>query len=449
MIGEKDFRDIRDRVLAYSKADETELVLGGGREDLTRFGENRITQNVSEERYELRIRVRLGKRIGLATTNEFTDASLERCVDEAMDLARIQEESDRVIPFHEGDERSEDAAWSEDTATADAELRARWVEQAVARAAADGIELGGIALTSEGSIGDYGSIEPFAVASSTGLFRFAKKTRTVFEVSAQKGDGAGRSRLLASSIADVDPTAVAADACKRCLESADPAALDPGSYTVVFEAEAVQDLLFYLTYLGFNGMAVAEKRSPLADKLGERVFGENITLREMPEHPDLSDIAFDGEGVDTRAISLIEKGVVTSFLHDRSSANLTGQEATGHGLPAPNAWGAFIRFPVLTGGEQTLEELIGDVEHGVFVTRLWYTNVVDPMRMIVTGMTRDGTFLIENGKLAGPVKNFRFIHSLIDLFGKVEALGQEQSLGNMVLPHLRVRDFNFSSGTDF
>ncbi len=449
MIGEKEFRDIRDRVLAYSSADETELVLGGGREELTRFGENRITQNVSEERYELRIRVRLGKRVGLATTNDFTDASLERCVDEAIDLARIQEESDRVIPFHEGDERSEDKAWSEETVRADADLRARWVEAAVAHATAEGIELGGIALTSEGSIGDYGQIEPFAVANSTGLFRFARKTRTVFEVSAQKGDGAGRSRVLARSTSDVDPVAVAADACRRCLESADPTQLDPGSYTVVFEAEAVQDLLFFLTYLGFNGMAVAEKRSALADKLGEKVFGDNITLREMPGHPDLSDIDFDGEGVDTRAISLIENGVVKSFLHDRGSAHLTGQEATGHGLPAPNAWGAFIRFPVLSGGEKSLEELIGGVERGLFVTRLWYTNVVDPMRMIVTGMTRDGTFLIENGKLTGPVKNFRFNQSLIDLFGNVEELGQEQSLGNMVLPHLRVKEFNFSSGTDF
>lgn len=449
MIGEKEFRAIRDRVLAYSSAEETEVVLGGGREDLTRFGENRITQNVSEERYELRIRARLGRKQGLATTNDFSDASLERCVDAAVDLATIQEENERIIPFHEGDARSEDAAWSADTAEADADLRAGWVEEAVALAEADGIELGGIALTSEGSIGDYGQIEPFAVANSSGLFRFARKTRTVFEASAQKGDGAGRSRVLARSAAAVDPEAIAADACRRCLESADPASLDPGSYTVIFEAEAVQDLLFFLTYLGFNGMAVAEKRSPLADKLGERVFGENITLREVPNHPDLSDISFDGEGVDTRAISLIEEGVLRSFLHDRSSAQLTGQEATGHGLPAPNTWGAFVRFPVLSGGEQSLEELIGGVERGVLVTRLWYTNVVDPMRMIVTGMTRDGTFLIEKGSLAGPVKNFRFNQSLLDLFSNVEALGQEQSLGNMVLPHLRVKDFNFSSGTDF
>ncbi len=449
MIGAKEFRMMRDRVLAYSSAEETELVLGGGREDLTRFGENRITQNVSEERYELRIRARIGKRQGLATTNDFSSAGLEACVDEAVDLAKIQSESDRVIPFHVGDERSEDAAWSEDTASQDAAARADWVRRAVDLAAADDIELGGIALSSEGTIADYGEIEPFAIASSTGLYRFGRKTRAVFEVSAQKDEGAGRSRVLARSVADIDPEAVAADACRRCLESRDPATIEAGKSTVIFEAEAVQDLLFFLTYLGFNGLGAAEKRSALADKLGEKVFGDLVTLKEEPGHPGLFGIGFDGEGVDTRPTTLIEQGVMKSFLHDRSSAAMMGQEATGHGLPAPNPWGAFLRFPVLAGGEQSLEELIGGVERGVFVTRLWYTNVVDPMRMSVTGMTRDGTFLIENGALAGPVKNFRFNQSLLDLFGNIEALGQEQSLGSMVLPHLRVKDFNFTSGTDF
>jgi len=449
MISEQEFRAIRDRVLKASGADETELTLGGGREELTRFGENRITQNVSEERYDLRVRVRLGKRQGLATTNDLSPAGLARCVENAEALARIQPESERVFEFHRDGERHEETAWAADTAAVDAAARASWVETAVRVAAGQGIELGGIALASEGSIGDYGEIEPFAVANSTGLLRFGKKTRAVFEVSAAKGDGAGRSRLLAKSAAAVDPVRIAEDACRRCLESRQPAALAPGDYTVVFEAEAAQDLLFFLTYLGFNGLAVAEKRSPLGERLGERVFGENITLREAPGDPRLFGLGFDAEGVDTQAVTLIDKGVLKSFLHDRASARLTGQTPTGHGLPQPNNYGAFIRFPVLSGGAASLADLIAGVERGVLVTRLWYTNVVDPMRMIITGMTRDGTFLIEKGALVGPVKNFRFNQSLLELFNRVEALGQEQALGGMVLPHLRVRDFRFSSGTDF
>lgn len=449
MIEDREFRAIRERVLKASRAEETELTLGGGREELTRFGENRITQNVSEERYELRVRVRLGKRQGLATTNDLSPAGLERCVANAEALARIQPESERVIPFQAGGERHEETAWAADTAAVDAATRARWVETAVKVAAAEGIELGGIALSSEGSIGDYGEIEPFAVANSAGLYRFGKKTRAVFEVSAAKGDGAGRSRILARSAEAVDPEAIARDACRRCLESRAPQSLAAGDYTVVFEAEAAQDLIFFLGYLGLNGLAVAEKRSPLGERLGERVFGENITLREAPADPRLFGLGFDGEGVDTQATPLIERGVLKSFLHDRTSAHLTGQAATGHGLPQPNNYGAFMRFPVLEGGEASLEQLIAGVERGVLVTRLWYTNVVDPMKMIITGMTRDGTFLIEGGAIAGPVKNFRFNQSLIELFGRVEALGREQALGSMVLPHLRVRDFRFSSGTDF
>ena len=449
MIGEQEFRTIRERVLKASQADEIELTLGGGREELTRFGENRITQNVSEERYELRVRARLGKRQGLATTNDLSPAGLERCVENAEAIARIQPENERVIEFQTGGERCEDSAWAGDTAAIDAAARARWVETAVQVAAGRGIELGGIALASEGSIGDYGEIEPFAVANSAGLFRYGKKTRAVFEVSAAKGDGAGRSRILARSAAAVDPARIAEDACRRCLESRQPATLAPGDYTVIFEAEAAQDLLFFLTYLGFNGLAVAEKRSPLGERLGERVFGENITLREVPTDPRLFGLGFDAEGVDTQAVTLIDKGVLTSFLHDRASARITGQPATGHGLPQPNNHGAFVRFPVLAGGTASLAELIAGVERGVLVTRLWYTNVVDPMRMTITGMTRDGTFRIEKGALAGPVKNFRFNQSLVDLFNRVEALGEEQALGAMVLPHLRVRDFRFSSGTDF
>jgi len=449
MIGEKEFGIIRDRVFAASKADDTEVSLGGGHENLTRFGENRITQNVSEERYQLRVRVRKGRRQGLATTNDFTPEGLERCVGEAEALAAIQADSDRVLDMAEGGERREDGAWDEATAAVSPTERAAWVEAAVETAAREGLEVGGIALTSEGTIADYGEIEPFAVANTRGLHRFAKKTRAIFEVSAQKDDGAGRSRALARRAGDIDPAKVAEDACRRALESREPRQIETKPYTVVLEAEAVRELLFFLHYLGFNGLAVAEKRSPLHDKLGQKVFGENITLREDPAHPDLFGTTFDGEGVDTASLSLVEGGVLASFLHDRLSARLTGQTPTGHGLSQPNGWGAFPRFPVLDGGEGGLDDLVGGLERGLLVTRLWYLNVVDPMQMVVTGMTRDGTFLVEDGKVVGPVKNFRFNQSLLDLFNQVEALGEPVGLGDAVLPPLRVRDFRFTSGTDF
>ena len=423
--------------------------MGGGIEHLTRFGENRITQNVSEERYELRIRVRRGRRMGLATTNDFSAESLARATADAEALAAIQEESDRVLDFHADGQRKENSAHDAGTADVTPETRAQWVAAAVEVAARQGMEVGGIALTSEGSIGDYGDIQPFAIANSTGLYRFARKTRAVFEVSAQRGEGAGRHRILARSASQVDPAAIAREACRRAAESANPSDLAPGSYTVVFEAEAVRDLIWFLAYLGFNGMSVAEKRSPLWDKLGQRVFGPNINFGEEPDHPGLFGIGFDGEGVDTRAVKLIENGVLRSFLHDRLSAHLTQQTPTGHGLPAPNSWGAFPYFPVLKGGTASLADLIAGVERGVLVTRLWYCNVVDPMRMIITGMTRDGTFLIEGGKVLRPVKNFRFNQSLLELFNNVEALGKVEAMGDMALPPLTVRNFHFSSGTDF
>jgi len=354
-----------------------------------------------------------------------------------------------VLPFLKGGERLDEGSWDERTAQVSPESRASWVAEAVEVARSHGMEVGGIALDRAGTIFDYGDIQPFGVANSAGLFRYGRMTSAAFEVSAKKAEGAGRARKQSGRVADIDAAAVAREACERAEASLDPKDLEPGKYTVIFEAEAVKDLVFYLGYLGFNGLSVAEGRSPLAGKLGEKLFGGNITLREDPGHPGLTGLGFDGEGVDTRRIDLIRDGVVKSFYHDRRSAALTQQEPTGHGLPAPNSWGAFARFPVMEGGEASLEEMVAGLDRGVLVTRLWYTNVVDPMRMIITGMTRDGTFLVENGKIRHAVKNFRFNQSLMDLFRNVEQLGKAQGLGDMVLPHLRVRNFNFSSSTDF
>ena len=449
MISEQEFKKISEKVFELSSAEETEITLGGGRENLTRFGENRITQNVAEERYEMRIRVRQGQKIGVATSNDFSDESLKHCLDEALSIAKVAGEDSTVLPFAQGGSRSEDAAWDAATADVSAQTRADWVAEAVDIARSKDMEVGGIALDREGTIYDYGEIGPFGVANSGGLFRYGKYTSSAFEVSAQKGEGAGRSRKSSNRVADVDAAAVARDACECAEASLNPQDLDPGKYTVIFEAEAVTDLAFFMGYLGLNGLSVAEKRSPLADKLGEKVFGENITFREDPTHPDLSGLTFDAEGVDTRQMDLIRDGVIKGFYHDRRSAAICGHEPTGHGLSQPNSWGAFSRFPILDGGKASLDEMIAGLDHGVLVTRLWYTNVVDPMRMIVTGMTRDGTFLIENGKIKGSVKNFRFNQSLIDFFQNVEELGQVQNLGATLLPHLRVKDFNFSSSTDF
>ncbi len=449
MISEQEFRKISEKVFELSSAEETEITLGGGHENLTRYGENRITQNVSEERYEMRIRVRQGQKVGVATSNDLSDESLKRCLDEALGIALVAAEDDTVQPFAKGDSRSESEAWDADTAQVSADTRADWVAEAVDIARSKDMEVGGIALDREGTIYDYGEIGPFGVANCGGLFRYGQLTSAAFEISAQKGEGAGRARKSSRKVSEIDAGAVARDACERAEAALNPQDLDPGKYTVIFEAEAVTDLAFFTGYLGFNGLNVAEGRSPLADKLGEKVFGENITFREDPGHPDLHGLTFDAEGVDTRKMDLIRDGVVSGFYHDRRSAKICGHEPTGHALSQPNSWGAFARFPVLDGGEASLDEMVAGLDRGVLVTRLWYTNVVDPMRMIVTGMTRDGTFLVEEGKIVGAVKNFRFNQSLLDFFQNVEQLGQVQDLGGTLLPHLRVKDFNFSSSTDF
>ncbi|MDP6419486.1 MAG: TldD/PmbA family protein, partial [Candidatus Krumholzibacteria bacterium] len=420
MIEIKEFEQICETVFSHSSSDETELVLGGGMENLTRFGENRITQNVSEERYELRIRVRVGQRSGVATTNDFSSESLNRVTDEAIQIARAQKDDPTLLSFHRGDRRVEDGAWHASCSELSADQRAGWVKTAVDHAKSRGMEIGGIALSRDGSIRDYGEIEPFAVANSSGLFRFGSLSESVLEVSATAGDGAGRARASFRDAGKIDALAIARDACDRAEASQNPETLPPGKYRVLFEAEAVRDLIFFFHYIGLNGLGVAEGRSPLAGKIGEQIVGENITLSEDPDHPDLWGLRFDGEGVDSRKMDLIRDGRLLSYLHDRKSASQLDSEPTGHGLPAPNSWGAFPRFPLLKGGKKNLDEMIAGVEDGVLVTRLWYTNIVDPMNMIITGMTRDGTFRIQEGKIGPAVKNFRFNQGLLDLFSQVE-----------------------------
>ncbi len=228
----------------------------------------------------------------------------------------------------------------------------------------------------------------------------------------------------------------------------DPKAIEPGRYTVILEPAAVGDLCYFLAE-GFNAQQVDEGRSFLSGKVGETVFGQNIDIDDDPYHPLIQGRPFDGEGVPTKKVSLVEKGVVKGLVYDRKTAAKLGKEPTGHGLPVPNVEGAHPSSISMKGGTSSIEEMIKSTKKGILVTRLWYNRLVDPMKLIITGMTRDGTFWVEDGKISHGIKNLRYNQSLIELLNHVDAATPQERMWGYAVPGILAREFNFTSVTLF
>jgi predicted Zn-dependent protease len=248
---------------------------------------------------------------------------------------------------------------------------------------------------------------------------------------------------------DLDADALAARAVGKALRSREPAVWEPGAYTVVLEPAAVADLLADAAWLSFGALAVQEGRSFLSGRIGERVLGENVTIRDDPYHPLHRGAPFDAEGMPTKAVTIVERGVAKSPVYDRATAAKEGKESTGHGLPYPNPYGPITAHLVLEGGEGSVDDLVSRVDRGLLVTRVWYTNPIDPKTATLTGMTRDGLFAIEGGRIRGAVRHFRFNQSVVRMLNEVEAMSAVERVSGVVCPGLLVRSFQMSSGTEF
>ncbi len=442
-------RAVLDRVLAAAGGEEVEAILGGGRSALTRFANNEVTQNVAERRYLLSVRVVRGRRTGRATGNDLSAEGIARLVRRAADAASVQPEIAGLLPLPGPQEYR--AVEASDPATADLgpEERLEQARRAVERCRAAGLEGAGIYESGEGTIGDYGEIGALAIANSRGLFAYHSGTSATFRVSALSGTAGGWAARESHRAADIDGAALADRAVEKTLRSRDPRAWEPGRHTVVLEPAALADLLLEMAWCSFGALLVQEGRSFLANRMGQRVMGENVTLRDDPYHELHLGSPFDSEGMPTRPVTIIERGVARSPVYDRQTAAKDGVESTGHGLPVPNTYGPMARHLVLEGDGESLEGLIAGVDRGLLVTRVWYTNLVDPGTVTVTGMTRDGLFAIERGRVTHAVRNFRFNQSVVELLGQVEALGRPELVNGVVCPPVRARGFRMSSVTEF
>ncbi|HKD80054.1 MAG TPA: TldD/PmbA family protein [Candidatus Angelobacter sp.] len=451
--------EIFERVKKYSSSPELEIIFSSTSFSLTRFANNTIHQNVSEVNEIASIRAAFDGKTARATTNRFDDDSLKRAVQSAESMAKAQEaDPDRLPMANAAEGKGADAPkrWFDQSAALTPADRAEGVKKIVDVATKNKLVTAGIFSSSQNAD---------AIVNSNGLSVYHRQTSAEVSITMLADNSSGWQKGNSPDVKNVDPVRLAETAAQKARDSRGPQELPPGKYTVILEPAAVLDLIGFM-FWDFGGLAILDQRSFLNNRIGTKLFGENVTIVDDVAHPLQSNSPFDGEGTRRSRVNLIEKGVVKNLVYARATAEKMRKSefkekvgeirSTGHGFPLPNEMGEAptnIVF-VTPGGEQTTEQMIAGTERGILITRLWYIREVDPYEKILTGMTRDGTFLVENGKVKNGLRNFRFNQSLIELLSNVEAMSQavrasgEESF-DMVVPAMKVRGFNFTEVTRF
>ena len=479
MLTQDQASEIFAKVKKYASTEEVEALFYGGQSALTRFANNTIHQNVAEEHYGVSVRTVFGGRTARASTNKLDDESLRRVVKASEDLAKVQQPDPDLLPMSSSDdilvparnEMEERARKSqggstfyraipgrhfEQTARTTPEERASAVEKMVGVAKRHGLTAAGIFAISDVIEG---------IFNSRGVAQWHRQTAADISITMLRDDSSGWQKANSPDVSILNPLGLAEIAAKKAVDSAKPQEIAPGKYTVILEPAAVLDIVGFMFY-DFSGLAILDQRSFLNNRIGQKIFGENINVWDNVDHPLQSGARFDGEGIIRQHLQLVENGVVKRLVYARGSAKKMREseyagkvgpiEVTGHGFPLPNEIGEAPMNVVFAAPQQTktTDEMIAGTERGVLVTRLWYIREVDPYEKILTGMTRDGTFLIEDGKVRSGVRNFRFNESLLHMLSNVEEMGTpvrasgEESF-DMVVPPMKVGGFNFTEVTKF
>ncbi len=461
MLNKDRAADIFSRIKKSSTADEVETFLWGGRSALTRFANNTIHQNVAEENVVVSVRSVFGGRTARATTNKLDDESLKRVVQASENLAKVQQPDPDLLPMADAAEAARSVhplppRHFEETAAITPEARADAVKKVVAAALKRKLTAAGIFSTSE---------TQEAIFNSRGIAHWHAQTSSEISITMLAPDSSGWQKANSPNVAVLDPAALGEVAAEKAAKSAAPREIPAGKYTVILEPAAVLDMAGFM-FWDFGGLAILDQRSFLTNRVGTKLFGDNINIRDDVAHPLQSGSPFDGEGMPRQRIPLVENGVVKRLVYARATAakmqksehkdKVGPVEPTGHGFTLPNEMGEAPMNLVFGAPRdpKTVEQMIASTERGVLVTRLWYIREVDPYEKILTGMTRDGTFYVENGKMQYGVRNFRFNESLIKMLSNVQEMGTpvrasgEESF-DMVVPAMKVGEFNFTEVTKF
>ncbi|MDE3166354.1 MAG: TldD/PmbA family protein [Acidobacteriota bacterium] len=437
------FAQIADAARARGVA-EIEAIISSEDQALTRFANNVIHQNVAERTTHISVRPVIGGRTARASTNRTDADAIRAVVEEAIAATRLTEPDPELLPLTVPAPVVPVERHFEGTARCTPDERARAVAEAIEIVRGHGQTAAGIYSTGESA---------FSLYNSRGVALEHRETLARFSITAMDRDSSGWAKASACDARTIAPGDLALRAAEKATRSRAPRDIAPGRYTVILEPAAVLDLAGQMT-MDFSATALRDGRSFLNDRVGAKLFGANISVYDDARHPGQSGAPFDAEGVPRRRLTLVEAGVVREVACCRQAAAVDSVEPTGHGFPLPNEMGEAPMNIVFAGGETPLEDMIASTARGILVTRLWYIREVDPYEKIFTGMTRDGTFLIEDGRVVCGLRNFRFNQSLIGMLSSVEELSPAarasgEETFDMVVPAMKVRDFHFTEVTRF
>ena len=461
MLNKDQAFEIFQRAKKYASVDEVEVIIAGGRSALTRFANNTVTQNVADENYEVSVRVAFDHKTARATTNRLDAEGLKSVVEAAESLTRLQEPDPELLPMPtaaEAGQGEDPNRYFDETAAIGPTKRAEMAGQMVGIARRQNLTAAGVAASSE-------HVE--AIFNSKGVARYHRQTGAEVSITMLAPDSSGWQKANSPNVADVHPARLADVAAEKARRSTGPKEIAPGKYTVVLEPAAVLDLCGFLMW-DFSGLALLEQRSCLNNRMGTKLFGENISIFDDVHHRLQAGPGFDGEGMKRERVELVKDGVVQNVVFARATAAMAKKSPgeglggmirpTGHGFPLPNEIGEIPQNVVFggpaAGKERTVEQMIASTERGILVTRLWYIREVEPYEKLLTGMTRDGTFWIEDGRVQYGIRNFRFNQSVVQMLKDVvemsvpvRASGEESF--DMVVPAMKIREFNFTEVTRF
>jgi len=432
------------RLARFTGAEETEVHVDEVADNLTRFANNGIHQNVAEQGLTVSIRTVVDGRTARATTNRIEEDSLRATIEASLSLAHSQPKDPRVLPMPAKQRYRRVNRFVKQTAALTAEERARAVRLACDFAIKKDQVAAGIFASGQSQS---------AIGNSRGLFAAYRETHAEFSITMQEAAAASWAKANSADVRAFEPQKLAARASEKAHLAVNARELPPGRYTVILEPAAVLDLVGFLFY-DFAATALEDKRSCLNDRMGTPLFGKNITIADDVYHPLQQGAPFDGEGLPRQRVLLVDRGVPKNLVYSRAAAKAARKTPTGHGFALPNEYGEAPMNLVFTGGDSSLEKMIASTDRGLLVTRLWYIREVDPYEKVMTGMTRDGLFLVENGRVTTAVRNFRFNHSLIEMLKNIELLGPAvratgEEAFEMVVPVMKVRNFHFSEVTKF
>jgi PmbA protein len=448
MLSEKEAKEICDQILHRCGSDSAEIYLSAQDSALTRFANNLIHQNVAESNLNLHLQIFLGTRRGMASTNRSEEAALDEMVRRARANAQASPEDPDFPGLAEPTSYPQVDSFDQDTAETSPEQRAQQVGMVCRIANEKGLNASGAFST---------GAKALAVANSQGVSAYHLSSEADFQAVVMDTEASGHAHSSGWKVTDIPVEELGREAIGKATRGRDPRKIEPGEYAVVLDPYVTQDLISMLNFQGMSARDVQDGRSWMNDRIGDQAMDPSVSIWDDGSDPRGLPSPFDVEGVPKKRTDIVSEGTVKGPVYDRYTANQDGVTSSGHAIPRGLILGGSKPLALnlfMAPGPASLEEMIRSTEQGLYITRFWYTRLVHPRDCIVTGMTRDGVFLIEDGELAYPVKNLRFTQSYVHALQDVEMIGRETRLligayGGTALrvPALKISRFNFTGVT--